>query len=136
MEPQYVTLNGPQFVFRPPARSQKQGMSHENLRMKAPGQTHYNQPDVSRLIKFFNSPSIRWTPDYSRLMSVEGALPSLRLSKDIAFYHDRGVKAEYKGRFLGFVHDDNIYIDCNDAKRPWIVEAVQNIGCSAKPKEA
>lgn len=132
MEPQYVNLeSGPYFVFRPPMRSQRQGMCDENLRAKRPGDRQYQRPGLLSIVKGFGTQSVPWSAEYARLMNVEGVLPTLRLSKDVAFYRERDrLKAEYRGRLLGFVNDDTVYLDDSDLRRPWIQNALRDVNCS------
>lgn len=135
MEPQYVAVDGPVYVYRPPMRSQKQGMSSENLRAKRPGPHPTSMIDPKSVLPNFGAPALQWSSQYAELMAVEGALPALRLSKDVAFYrHLKHTQAEFRGRPLGYVHEDTVYIDSDDARRPWVTSAIQQIGCQTKTK--
>lgn len=130
MEPQYVSVNGPVFIYRPPSKSQRQGMGSDNLLWKPAGCEPDRVHDLMGIVRGFNAPPVSWSPEFSKLMAVEGALPAIRLSKNIAFYR-RGnqTNAEYKGRLLGYVHENAVYVDENDYKRPWIDQALRDVNC-------
>lgn len=137
LEPQYVTVsNVPGFVFRPPGRIQRQGMCNENLLFKHVGQSQDNAHRLDsyhELMKGLSTDINPWSPAFSSLMVKMRALPALRLSKNVAFFTDKDkVRAEYKGRLLGEVYDDVVMLDEDDYRRPWIRDAVLQVGCTAK----
>jgi hypothetical protein len=134
-EPQYIVYDhNPVFLYRTSARQQKQGMDPHNTLMKHVGQGHTfryeNTTEVCRGLKDQNT--LKWSSQFADLMTNARAFRSLRLSSRVAFFVKQNVvTAEYLGRHLGPVLDDAVHIDPADHK-PWIVSAVDQIGCKLK----
>lgn len=131
LEPQYITLNGhTNFLYRPPIRVQKQGMSIENMYVKPPGGHPNRLRDVRSLPQCISLDVFQWNPTLVELMVKVKALHSVRLSKSIAAYTDgQDAVAEYRGRRLGTIKDDVVFLDEHDVTKPWIIEAVRQVGC-------
>lgn len=134
-DPKYLVYNHRPFYFlRYPSRHQKQGMDSTNTSLKAVGEQDVQRVDSLRRLceALTDLPTLEWTPQYSDLMVKAKAFRSLRLSSDVAFFVRDGLCAEYKGRELGAVHDNDILLDENDFAQPWIKEEILKIGCQAK----
>lgn len=137
-EPQYIVYShAPSFLFRFPARHQKQGMDSGNMGLKEVGSTIdrvsriHDYGEVCRALKKQND--LSWSEQYCDLMVKADAFRSLRLSPEISFYKNKKtVMAEYKGRNLGVVFENQIKVDEYDFGRPWIKEAVLKIGCEIR----
>lgn len=136
-DPKYIVYDHqPFFMVRYPSRHQKQGMDGTNISLRYVGiEDHRRIDSLRRLCEALQElPPLDWSPQYSDLMVRAKAFKSLRLSNDISFFVDDGLKAEYKGRELGAVHDNEILVDEMDFAQPWIKEEIRNIGCEAKLK--
>jgi hypothetical protein len=122
-------------LYRTSARQQKQGMENHNTFIRPVG-----NDGGSRRISSYSETcrglrdqhTLQWTTQYADLMTKARAFRSLRLSKDLAFYASDEVLAEYRGRFLGKVHDNVVVVSDTLDHRPWIRNAVAQIGCELK----
>lgn len=135
IEPQYVTMNGkPGYVYRPPYRQNRQGMSYENLCCKWPGEDIGDRlADSVSLMQGLTRETHTWSPQYKYLMKDIKVMPALRLSRDLAFYtKEENILAEYRGRTLGVVDDNTVMLDRLDFQRSWIKDAIRSVGCSPR----
>jgi hypothetical protein len=137
-EPQYfVYENAPAYLVRYPGRQQRQGVNSDTAYGKyvGVGDQTFRLHHYRWLMQSLDTEMISWDAKLYDLMVKAQAFRALRMSKDIAFFHDRtknGVYAEYRGRLLGRIRDDVILVDDTDAKKPWINRDVNKIGCTLK----
>lgn len=137
-DPQYYMHEDvPMYYIRVPARQQAQGLTGRNVVVKRVGEysatTFESQWNFMKGMK--NTQTVLWSPVYADIIVKLKALRSIRLSPAVAFYRDKHDKltAEFRGRRLGAVHDDEIYVDEDDYSRSWIKKEIQLIGCVVKP---
>jgi hypothetical protein len=137
-EPQYfVYENAPAYLVRYPGRQQRQGVNSDTVygRYVGMGEQVFRLHQYKWLMRSLDTEMISWDAKLADLMIKAQAFRALRMSKDIAFFHDRtknGVYAEYRGRLLGRIKENTILVDDTDAKKPWINRDVNKIGCSLK----
>lgn len=132
LEPQYITYEGrPWFVYRLPLRVQKQGMSADTLYCRSPGGQPQRLRNLRCVQEGLSTDVFPWNPMLQELMAKVKALPSIRLSKNVAAYlaDPNTVMADYRGRPLGPINENTITVDDMDIKKPWITAAIQQIGC-------
>lgn len=136
-EPQYIMYEDkPVFFMRPPWRQHRQALNHENIAVKHIGSKEFIHGEPREVMRGISRESMIWSQTYCDLMMKMRALRSLRLSKNVTFWRkDRTVlAAEYKGRELGEVHEDTIFVSDTDVQKPWIRRDVREIGCVVKEK--
>lgn len=130
-EPQYITINGRAvFLLRPPLRQQRQGLSFDNLQCKAVGSSRITRFDIpEEFMTVFTGKTMQWIPQYDELLKHR-VVAALRLSKRVAVYSQKQqTKMEFQGRFLGNMKDNTVELDRLDISRPWVVDAVREVGC-------
>lgn len=134
-EPQYIVVEDrqPAFLTRLPGRSQRQGLCSDNAYARwvgSSGTDLFRVHNFNWMMRNIKSDPVLWSSTLYDLMVKAEAFRSVRLSKDIAFYTDStALHAEYRGRELGVVNDNEISVSEQDAARPWIGRDVRNIGC-------
>lgn len=133
-EPQYLQ-NGPEpvYLLRPPYRQQRQGIMRDNISCRLVGRQHNINLSTKQLMQGISTDINQWVEGFTELMIRHRALPSLRLSKNVAFFvQENTILAEYRGRLLGEVHENTVTIDEYDMHRPWIVNNIRSIGCTPR----
>lgn len=133
-EPQYLRYpRYPVYMYRPPVRQQRQGIDgHRNIAFRGPDGMHVNL-SPSEIQEGISPEVFAWSPAYERLMVDAKAMGGLRLSKTIAVYPgDKQALAEYRGRFLGKIKEDTIFVDEKDYSKPWIRSSIDQIGCRSR----
>jgi hypothetical protein len=134
-EPQYLVYHHePVYLIRNALRQQKQGLDRSNSMIKPVNKNPHRWDHAMEVCKGLKEQTnLSWTPQYHDLMVRARAFRSLRLSPNVCFFADDDkVKAEYRGRLLGDVNDNEITLDDSDKRRPWIAKAVKEIGCEVK----
>lgn len=130
-EPQYILFDrAPVFLSRVVGRSQKQGLSNENTVGVSvwPKHTMRVCDNTRALVNGISNTVFTWSPYYMNLLK-SGMMPSLRLSKDIAVYHDgKETKVDFRNRQMGSVEDDTALLNSRDCERPWITSALADVG--------
>lgn len=129
-EPQYFLYNSqPAFLRRPPFRQQQQGFSYGNSSCNYVGQDRtWRADNIPEVMVGLNTDPFPWNTGYQQIMKAQ--VRSLRLSKDIAVYlsaKGKGLVAEYKGRDLGPINENEITVDEHDYGKPWIRQAVESV---------
>lgn len=133
-EPGYINTEGGSYYFvRPPNRQQRQGIIYNQIFLKKIGSEEmfspHNKNAVMIGLKFRDVQP--WTSELCNLLQRR-IISNMRLSNSIAIYIDhRKIKSEYKGRFLGEVHDDTILLDDRD-RRPWILSDLKDVSMRSK----
>ena len=106
------------FLFRVPARLQKQGLTRENLRFKTPG-GHFNTfKKPSDILPYLQPrPDRSWREEKHKSVGY--------LSATLATV--KGLSLEYLGRKLGPVQDDVCLLSEDDASQSWILAELNKI---------
>lgn len=134
-EPQYYAeQNFPVYLLRPPYRQQHQALQLSNTVVKPVGRHSWQKPrNLASMMRGLTDECLSWAPNYADLMLKAKAFNAIRLSKDVSFFvHRDKLLAEYKGRPLGKVYDNEIHVDENDRSKPWIKHDVETVGCVLK----
>lgn len=137
IEPRYVSYGATSgFLYREPRRQQKQGMHRENVKLKQIGGSETHSWDVANVMAaIVENDLLPWSSMYENLLVRAKAMPSLRLSNKLAVYFshsEKGLAAEYNGRFLGNMKEDTILVSEDDYNRPWINTAVKQVNCQIR----
>lgn len=134
-DPQYIQVDqGPAYLVRWPAREQAQGICSKNTSLKFAGTGQFSVPknlrDIIHGLKF--SDNIQWSPSYEELMKNR-IFRALRLSPFVSVYRNHDTLwAEYKGRPLGKIKENTVFVDTDDFERPWVRRDVTPSGLTLK----
>lgn len=123
--PQYIVYNDTAvWMYRSATQQQQQGLTQNNISLKPVGRdSNARMGDRLALLRgLIPLEDCPYDDTIYRLVSVYGAITSLRLSARVAIYRlpDGGVGVEYKGRRLGAANKHVVSVDPVEL-RPWVV---------------
>lgn len=145
-EPRYVLIQdlGVVWLFRPPSQQQSQGGTEKNMCYFRVGQS-MGSPQKLRAIPYIlegiaQQDEMVWSSQVHELLQL-GAVPSLRLSNNVAIYSvltpkGREVHLEYKTRSFGQIKDGKVSLSKRDLSCPWIVHDLNLVGINHGNKNA
>lgn len=131
LEPGYIMRNGrTEYICRAPAKVYRQGWNQENLRYKPPGPQEWRKLD--NIYSILKPLSNRTNLEYSNAvftMFQKGIVTSVRLSNTVAMYENDGEHhLEYKGRFLGKMKENEVFVDDVCEKMSWVEADLHKVG--------